>query len=122
LVQLLGAGQILNVQWLTIYSTFNNGGMNAGGTANLTYVSYDGGSNPDLKAFKDGGVVTATYQFTGLNLPEGEYANLTYLSTNAVQTSYSGSMSPIPIPPSALLLGTGLLGLVGLGYRRKRKS
>lgn len=28
----------------------------------------------------------------------------------------------IPLPPTALLLGTGLIGLVGLGWRRKRKS
>jgi hypothetical protein len=28
--------------------------------------------------------------------------------------------TPIPLPPSALLLGSGLLGLVGLGWRRRQ--
>ncbi|MGO8668723.1 MAG: beta strand repeat-containing protein [Desulfobaccales bacterium] len=30
--------------------------------------------------------------------------------------------SPVPIPPSAMLLGTGLLGLAGLGWRRRKVS
>jgi hypothetical protein len=34
--------------------------------------------------------------------------------------SYEGSYHPIPLPPSALLMATGLLGLVGL--RRFKKS
>ncbi len=33
---------------------------------------------------------------------------------------YHCGTSPVPIPPTALLLGSGLLGLVGLGWRRKR--
>ena len=32
------------------------------------------------------------------------------------------SVNAIPIPPSALLLGSGLLGLVGLGWRRRQES
>jgi hypothetical protein len=35
---------------------------------------------------------------------------------------YSASTEAVPVPPSTLLLGTGLLGLVGLGYRSRRKS
>ena len=34
---------------------------------------------------------------------------------------YTGSVKGVPLPPSALLLGTGLLGLVGLGWRRKKE-
>jgi hypothetical protein len=33
-----------------------------------------------------------------------------------------GSTSTVPLPPTALLLGSGLLGLVGLGWRRSRKE
>jgi hypothetical protein len=35
---------------------------------------------------------------------------------------YSASTTPVPLPPSALLLGSGLLGLVGLGWRRRKVS
>jgi hypothetical protein len=35
----------------------------------------------------------------------------------------SGPVDPqVPVPPSALLLGTGLLGLVGLGWRRRKSN
>jgi hypothetical protein len=32
------------------------------------------------------------------------------------------NVDAVPIPPTALLLGSGLIGLAGLGWRRKRKS
>ncbi len=35
---------------------------------------------------------------------------------------YQDFVGPVPVPPSALLLGAGLLGLVGLGWRRRKVS
>ena len=52
--------------------------------------------------------------------------NLANLPDNAFRSSavYSGDLvnTPVPIPPSALLLGSGILGLVALGWRRGRKE
>ena len=31
-------------------------------------------------------------------------------------------VNAVPLPPSVLLLGSGILGLVGLGWRRARKE
>ena len=37
-------------------------------------------------------------------------------------TGNMGAGYQVPLPPSMLLLGSGLLGLVGLGWRRSRKE
>ena len=87
------------------------------GLANLTSIQYEG-SNGDLMTLKNNGPASAivTFQFIpGLSL--------TQLKTgDPHSTSISGSINVIPIPASALLLGTGLVGLVGLRYRRKRQG
>jgi len=43
-------------------------------------------------------------------------------STGWVESQDYIIRSPVPLPPSVLLLGSGLLGLVGLGWRRSRKE
>jgi hypothetical protein len=50
-------------------------------------------------------------------------ANLGFSSTGGatLRVDNFGS-SPVPLPPSVLLLGTGILGLVGLGWRRRKTS
>ena len=55
---------------------------------------------------------TARFSFSGLNGESGEYDHLSGTITE---------LSAIPLPPSALLFGTALLGLAAM-RRRKRKT
>jgi len=46
----------------------------------------------------------------------------TGVNVSAILPSASGQGNPVPLPPTALLLGSGLLGLGLLGFRRRRKA
>lgn len=60
---------------------------------------------------------------SGLDISSFSFLYASATCANSVLTgSVLGGFSEVPLPPSALLLGTGLLGLVGLGWRRRQSS
>jgi len=103
-----------SLAWVDISTFFGAGGINSGGVANLMPVSY-GGANTDLLAFfNNGGTTNLTFNFS----PGKTLTNLTTgVATNS--TTFSGSASAVPVPGALGLMATGLIGVVGLGLRKK---
>lgn len=97
-----------------------------GGGGNALFTSYSGtGSpiDPPLNFVSTGG---GTFLFTG---GTGAFAGATGggtwtvsadLSTNAVTTTFVGTVNTIPEPGTVALLASGLLPLAGLVARRRR--
>jgi len=103
----------------SLNSIFRAGGgstINWEGLVNLSNISY-AGSNSDLTFLKNGidPVLTISFTFT----PAKTLKQLKGGASDS--TSYSGTLHVVPLPASALLLGSGLLGLA-LVYRRRKKS
>jgi Fibronectin type III domain len=63
--------------------------------------------------------IDTTYTLTGLP-PVTIYSAVTASDVNGIQSDFSNEVNNAPIPPSGVLLGTGILGLGLLGRRRKR--
>jgi hypothetical protein len=105
------------LQWIDITTVGISGTVNITGTANLSNFSY-AGNNTDFLQFLNGGAVSTTFQF----LPAKSLTNLTADGT-VNSTSYSGTMTPAPVPEPAtlLLMGTGLIGF-GVFVRKKFKK
>jgi hypothetical protein len=110
------------IQWKDIYTFstqgISSGSLNTAASGNITNIQY-GGSNSTLILLKNYQSATGNLSFQFVN----PGISLTELTKNGTThtTSYSGSISAIPVPPTALLLGSGLVG-VFMVYRRRRQS
>jgi hypothetical protein len=62
------------------------------------------------------GVKKVTYDVGWYNLNTNTY----YLTLGDSVVMLSVDSKPVPIPPSALLLGSGMIGLIGFGVRRRK--
>jgi hypothetical protein len=113
-----------DIAWIDIFTNGTIGGLNAGGTVNVTNFSY-GGSNNDLTSLATlgmgSGIAALSFQF----VPSQSLTTLTANGTTT-STSYSGSIgnsaaTSVPDGGSTLaLLGGALFGAAGL--RRKFKK
>jgi hypothetical protein len=107
-----------NISWhdgTTIGQSVVGGLLNIEGTVNLTGISYIG-SNADLMSIKSAGegIVTAAFTFN-----PGRTLEQLIEDGASNQTSYSGTLSAVPLPGALILLGVGLVRLVAYS-RRKR--
>ncbi len=116
------------VNWGDIYTLGATGSMNSTGSINLSNIQYNG-SNADLMAWEGDPTVAANFTFSKTRTLSQLTANRAKNSTSfsgslsAVQRPrHSGPLSAVPTPSTVLLLGTGLVGLVGLLYRRRAKG
>jgi hypothetical protein len=112
-----------HVNWIDIFTMGTTGGINSGGTINLSSIVYTG-SNADLKtlaadASANGGTATISFQF----IPAESLTNLTASGADHT-TSYSGNVTAtaVPAPAGAVLALTGLPVLGIGGWLRRRKQ
>lgn len=107
--------------------------LGGGGYTMVTNIPANGGNVLDfalentgdstLDLFASAGAATLTYTQEYLSSP-GQYADLTVAWTTGAHWTMAATspdgMSPVPIPGSILLLGSGLAGLAVVGRRRQK--
>jgi hypothetical protein len=89
-------------------------------TATFSFFSYNAPVWQDFYA-KDG--TDAHIDVTAWNTGFGLAADIPFASNYIIgPDSVNGTVPPVPVPPSVLLLGSGLVGLGLIGWRRREKK
>jgi hypothetical protein len=99
------------------------------GLFNLTIDSFDGfthsSDNISFTLTDTSGTWASAANVLAFNAAGNDAAAHILVTTSPANASNGASVTgfagehPVPIPPSALLLGSGLLGLVGFGWRKR---
>jgi hypothetical protein len=71
---------------------------------------------PDLETFR---TVTVSFKADSANPAIGQPLEIRLLSDAAQVIFDNVNLETVPVPPAALLFGSGLLGLVGIARRKK---
>jgi len=105
-----------DIEWVKIFQRGTGGTLNVEGAVNMTNIQYVGGANADLEELAEIGWAynVLTFQFIPAK-------SLNQLKTQALRTSFSGSILAEQVPDggtSAVLLGIGLVGFGALVRRR----
>ncbi len=117
----LGSGNTLNGSQ-PLYPIIVTGGPSTGGYTWLGGISISTFAGDSLSSLGLGSDTTlfGAYTVEQLTIDVGGYADDTPTSAALNSITLPGTEAPtVPLPSTALLLGCGLLGLVGLGLRKR---
>jgi hypothetical protein len=134
-VSFLGAGVVPKGVWVTADSYVSPGvkKLNPDGTWALTVVDaadpicdpYNLGESPEAGAVCSANtfagyafLMRADGQRTLIDISATGHSD--YVATDAAAYTSIGLAAPVPVPAAVWLFGSGLLGLVGVGRRKKK--
>jgi hypothetical protein len=106
----------------TYYKTLDASGSNTGGLGGFMNAASKGNTEASLATLASTPVTQGLWYFAAANNTTAAGALALTLQTNAdgSTTVINGNVASTPIPPSFFLMGSGLLGMVGL--RRKKRA